>query len=93
MKIDFITREVSIGNRLIKLNPSKYNLLYELARNEGKVLPNQMLLERIWGPKYANETVYVEANTQRLREKLEEEPDNPKMVLSERGKGHKFVSH
>ena len=93
LKIDFATREVSIGDRLIKLTPSEYNLLCELARNEGRVLSNHMLLERVWGPEYTTETEYIKVYIQRLREKLEEEPGNPKMILSERGIGYKFVSH
>ena len=92
LKIDFTTREVCIMDRLIKLTPTEYRLLCELVVNEGKVLSNQMLLERIWGPEYANKTEYIKANTQRLRDKLEEEPYNPKMVLSEPGIGYKFVS-
>lgn len=92
LKIDFGTREVSIGDRLIKLTPSEYNLLCELARNEGKVLSNQMLLERVWGPEYTAETEYIKVYIQRLRDKLEEEPGNPKMLISERGIGYKFVS-
>ncbi len=92
LRIDFATREVSIGDRLIKLTPSEYNLLCELSRNEGRVLSNHMLLERVWGPEYTTETEYIKVYIQRLREKLEEEPGNPKMILSERGIGYKFVS-
>ncbi|HJX69777.1 MAG TPA: response regulator transcription factor [Dehalococcoidia bacterium] len=93
LKIDFATREVSLGDRLIKLTPSEYNLLCELVRNEGRVLSNQMLLERVWGPEYTTETEYIKVYIQRLREKLEEEAGNPKMILSERGVGYKFVGH
>jgi len=92
LKIDFGTREVSISDGLIKLTPSEYNLLCELVRNEGKALSNQMLLERIWGPEYTSETDYIKVYIQRLREKLGEVPGDPKMILSERGIGYKFVS-
>jgi len=62
-----------------------------LVRNEGRVLSNQMLLERVWGPEYTTETDYIKVYIQRLREKLEEDPRNPRMILSERGIGYKFV--
>jgi len=91
LKIDFVTGEVSIGNRLIKLTSKEYRLLCELVINEGKVLPNQMLLERVWGQEYTSEADYIKVYTQRLKEKLEEEPDNPRMILSEPGLGYKFI--
>jgi len=91
LKIDFGAREVSIGDRLIKLTPSEYNLLCELVRNEGKVMSNQLLLERVWGPEYTAETEYIKVYIQRLRDKLEEEAGNPRMLISERGIGYKFV--
>lgn len=92
LRIDFNTREVSLDDRLIKLTPSEYNLLGELVRNEGKVLSNQVLLEKVWGSEYTTETEYIKVYIQRLREKLEETPGDPKMILSERGIGYKFVS-
>ena len=92
LKIDFATREVSIGDKLIKLTRSEYKLLHQLVRNEGKVLSNQTLLQRVWGPEYTVETEYIKVYVQRLRGKLNEEPGNPRMILSERGVGYKFVS-
>ena len=92
LKIDFGTREVSIGGKLVKLTPSEYNLLYQLVRNEGRVMSNQMLLEKVWGPEYTAETEYIKVYIQRLREKLDEESGNPRMIISERGVGYKFVS-
>jgi DNA-binding response OmpR family regulator len=92
LMIDFAAREVNIEGKPIKLTPSEYKLLCQLVRNEGRVLPNQMLLERVWGPEYTAETNYIKVYIQRLREKLDEEPGNPRMILSERGIGYKFVS-
>ena len=60
-------------------------------KNEGKVVTHQVLLERVWGPEYTEETDYIKVYVQRLREKLEEESGNPKIILSERGVGYKFV--
>ncbi|MCX5998325.1 MAG: helix-turn-helix domain-containing protein [Chloroflexi bacterium] len=55
-------------------------------------MSNQLLLERVWGPEYTTETDYIKVYVQRLREKLEEDPRNPRMIISERGVGYKFVA-
>ena len=91
LRIDFAARELTVGGNLVKLTPSEYKLLYYLVKNEGKVVTHQVLLERVWGPEYTEETDYIKVYVQRLREKLEEEPGNPKTILSERGVGYKFV--
>jgi two-component system KDP operon response regulator KdpE len=91
LKIDFAAREVTVAGQPVKLTPSEHKLLRQLVRNEGRVLSNQVLLERVWGPEYTAETDYIKVYIQRLREKLEEDPRNPKMILSERGVGYKFV--
>ncbi|RLC95601.1 MAG: DNA-binding response regulator, partial [Chloroflexi bacterium] len=84
-------REVTLEGRPVKLTPSEHKLLYQLVRNEGRVMSNQALLEHVWGPDYASESDYINVYVQRLREKLEEDPRNPKMILSEGGVGYKFV--
>jgi len=91
LRIDFAARELTVGSKLVKLTPSEYKLLYYMVKNEGKVVTHQVLLERVWGPEYTEETDYIKVYVQRLREKLEEEPGNPKIILSERGVGYKFV--
>ena len=92
LSINLATREVIREGRAVKLSPTEYNLLYQLARNESKVLSHQMLLEKVWGSEYTDSTEYLKVYIQRLREKLEEDPSNPKMFISERGLGYKFVS-
>ena len=90
LRIDFASREVSVGDKLLKLSPSEFSLLYELVTNEGKVLSNQTLLERVWGSERTADIQYLKVYIQRLREKLEKEPGNPTMILDE-GQGYKFV--
>ena len=91
LRIDFDAHEVSVGNKPVRLTPSEYNLLYHLVRNEGRVLSNQLLLERVWGSEYTAETEYIKVYIQRLRDKLEEDPRHPTMIISERGVGYKFI--
>ncbi len=91
LSIDFGAHEVTVAGELVKLTPSEFKLLHQLVRNEGRVLSNQMLLERVWGSEYTEETDYIKVYIQRLREKLEDDPRNPRMILSERGVGYKFI--
>lgn len=91
LRIDFPAHEITVGGEPVKLTPSEHKLLHQLVRNEGRVMSNQMLLERVWGSDYTSETEYIKVYIQRLREKLEEDPRSPRMILSERGVGYKFV--
>lgn len=91
LKVNFATREVLRSDKPVKLTPTEYNLLCQLVKNEGKVLTHQLLLEKVWGSGYTDAVEYLRKYIQRLREKLEEDPNNPKMFISERGLGYKFV--
>jgi DNA-binding response OmpR family regulator len=92
LKVNFATREVLKGDQPVKLTPTEFNLLTQLVKNEGRVLTHQLLLEKVWGSGYTDAVEYLRKYIQRLREKLEEQPSNPKMFISERGLGYKFVS-
>jgi two-component system KDP operon response regulator KdpE len=91
LTIDLDTREVSISGRKVKLTPLEYGLLVELARNEGKVLPHRVLLEKVWGSEYISDYTFLKKYIYRLRCKLEKDRDNPRMFLCERGVGYRFV--
>jgi two-component system KDP operon response regulator KdpE len=89
--IDFASREVTLAGKPVRLTPTEYNLLYYLVRNEGKVLSQQALLRKVWGEEYTDATEYIKKYIQRLRAKLGDDPQNPRMLLSERGVGYKFL--
>lgn len=91
LSIDFATRTITKGDKQIKLTPTEFNLLEYLVRNESKVLSHHALLEKVWGEEYTDATDYLKVYIQRLRDKLEDDPANPEMLLSERGVGYKFV--
>jgi len=91
LTINFGTHEVLLSGRQVKLTPIEYGLLVELAKNEGSVLPHGLLLEKVWGSVYVNDHTFVKKYIYRLRCKLEPDPDNPQMILSERGIGYRFV--
>lgn len=90
-KIDFGRREVWMKGKQVKLRPTEYRLLYHLVQNAGWVLTYDQLLSKVWGYEYRDEPHYVRLYINYLRQKLEEDPTNPKYILTERGVGYRFV--
>lgn len=90
LRIDFTSGEVSIGDRLLKLGPREYELLHLLVTNEGVVLSKQALLKKVF-PEQEGDTRFVDVYINKLREKLEENPEKPQMILKEGETGYKFV--
>jgi two-component system KDP operon response regulator KdpE len=91
LKIDFGRREVWLEGKLVKLRPTEYRLLYHLVQNAGWVMTYDQLLSKVWGYEYRDEPHYVRLYVNYLRQKLEEDPANPKYILTERGVGYRFV--
>ncbi len=91
MKLDFDRREVWVEDKLVKLRPTEYRLLYHLVQNTGWVITHDQLLAKVWGYEYRDEPHYVRLYINYLRKKLEEDPTNPKYILTERGIGYRFV--
>jgi len=89
--IDFVSRTVTVNKQPVRLTPTEYNLLYYLALNSNIVLTHQALLEKVWGEEYIDSPEYLKVYIQRLRSKIEEDPGNPQLIISERGVGYKFV--
>lgn len=91
LKLDFDRREVWVDGNLVKLRPTEYRLLYHLVQNAGWVISHDQLLAKVWGYEYRDEPHYVRLYINYLRKKLEEDPSNPKYILTERGVGYRFV--
>lgn len=91
LKLDFGRREVRINDELVKLRPTEYRLLYHLVQNAGWVVTYDQLLSKVWGYEYRDEPHYVRLYINYLRQKLEEDPSNPKYILTERGVGYRFI--
>jgi two-component system KDP operon response regulator KdpE len=91
LKIEFNRREVWVGGELVKLRPTEYRLLYHLVQNAGWVLTHEQLLTKVWGYEYRDEPHYVRLYINYLRKKIEEDPADPKYILTERGIGYRFV--
>ena len=93
LALDFDRREIRVDGELVKLRPTEYRLLYHLVQNAGWVLTHDQLLAKVWGYEYRDEPHYVRLYINYLRQKLEEDPANPKYILTERGVGYRFVDY
>ncbi|MDF1520254.1 MAG: response regulator transcription factor [Brevefilum sp.] len=93
LKIDFGKREVWVDDELVKLRPTEYRLLYHLVQNAGWVLTHDQILTKVWGYEYRDEPHYVRLYINYLRKKIEEDPSDPKYILTERGVGYRFVDY
>ena len=90
LTIDSERWEVRRRGELVDLTPTELRLLLVLAENAGRVLTHQQLLEQVWGPEYSEETDYTKLFIWRLRQKIENDPGNPRYILTERGLGYRF---
>lgn len=91
LKIDFDRRRVWVDGQLVSLRPTEYRLLYHLVQNAGLVLTHDQILIKVWGYEYRDEPHYVRLYVNYLRKKIEEDPANPKYILTERSIGYRFV--
>ncbi|MEI7769502.1 MAG: response regulator transcription factor [Chloroflexales bacterium] len=91
LSIDFARREVLVDGERVNLRPTEYRLLYHLVQNAGYVQTHEMLLTKVWGPEYREESHYLRLYITYLRQKIELDSANPKYILTERGVGYRFV--
>jgi two-component system KDP operon response regulator KdpE len=92
LSIDFGARVVKKENKIVKLTATEYSLLALMAKNEGKVLTHQYLLNQVWGPSYKNESQYLRVFVAQLRKKIETDPNRPAHIVTESGVGYRFMS-
>ena len=90
LRIDAEKRDVSIGDRQVELTPKEFDLLKLFAANPGRVFPRKFLLEKIWDYTYEGYDRTIDSHINRLRAKVEDDPENPQMVLTVWGIGYKF---
>jgi two-component system response regulator MtrA len=87
--IDVTGHIVTRDGEKIALTPLEFDLLVELARKPWQVFTREVLLERVWGYRHSADTRLVNVHVQRLRSKIERDPENPEIVLTVRGVGYK----
>ena len=91
LRVDPIKREVTIDGRHVELTPKEFDLLRLFVANPGRVFPRKYLLEKIWDYSYEGYDRTIDSHINRLRAKIEENPDNPQLVLTVWGIGYKFT--
>ena len=90
LRIDLAGRRVNCRGIDMELQPKQFDLLTYLVRNRGTVLTRDQLLHNVWGYDYVGDTRTVDVHVRWLREKLEEDPANPKLIQTVRGVGYVF---
>jgi two-component system KDP operon response regulator KdpE len=90
VEIDLERRRVSRAGEIVRLSPREYDLLAALAQGAGKVLTHRQLLTAVWGPAHAHDVQYLRVFVGQLRQKLEQDPNTPRVVLTEPGVGYRF---
>lgn len=90
IEIDLTSRVVKKDKKNVKLTSTEYNLIALMAKNEGMVLTHQFLLKEVWGVAYQTETQYLRVFVAQLRKKLEDNPNNPKHIITESGIGYRL---
>ncbi len=89
LTIDVAGHSVTRGSEPVNLTPLEFDLLVCLARKPWQVFTREVLLEQVWGYRHAADTRLVNVHVQRLRSKVEHDPENPEIVLTVRGVGYK----
>ena len=90
LSVDLAARTAKVSDKILKLTSTEYNLLALFARNEGRVLTHQYILKEIWGVGYQAETQYLRVFVAQLRKKIEDNPNQPKHIVTESGVGYRF---
>lgn len=91
LEIDVAQRRVTVDGNVIKLTPTEYELLRNLAMYSGKVLTHRHLMRAVWGPSYENDTQYLRVYIAQLRRKIESDPSRPRHIITEPGVGYRLL--
>jgi len=92
VEIDLAARVVTKAGAVVHLTPIEFRLLGVLVANAGRVLTHRHLLREVWGPSHVEDNHYLRVFMANLRHKLESDPAQPKMLLTETGVGYRLVN-
>ena len=90
LEIDLPHHRASLAGRILDLTPKEFAFLALLARHPGRVLTHRTLLGEVWGPEYGTETHYLRVYASQLRKKLQDDPDQPRLI-TEPGVGYRLI--
>jgi two-component system KDP operon response regulator KdpE len=91
IEVDAVRHRVTRAGADIKLTPKEFELLSFLARHAGRVVTHKQILTAVWGPAHTEDTQYLRVYIGQLRQKIEDHPDDPRIVLTEPGIGYRIA--
>ena len=91
LEIDSVRHRVTRAGAELKLTPKEFELLSFLAKHPGRVLTHRQILTAVWGPAHTEDTQYLRVYIGQLRQKIEERPDDPRLILTEPGIGYRIA--
>jgi len=93
VEIDNVRHRVTRAGREIKLTPKEFELLSLLARHAGAVITHKQVLAAVWGPAHTQDTQYLRVYIGHLRQKIEADPDDPRIIITEPGIGYRIAEN
>jgi two-component system, OmpR family, response regulator RegX3 len=90
VRLDTERHEVWVRDEQVALPLKEFDLLHLLLANAGRVLPRELLIDRVWGHDYVGDTKTLDVHVKRLRAKVEDDPANPSRIVTIRGLGYKY---
>ncbi|HWM49187.1 MAG TPA: response regulator [Xanthobacteraceae bacterium] len=91
LEVDAVRHRVTRGGAELKLTPREFELLSFLARHAGRVITHKQILAAVWGPAHTEDTQYLRVYIGQLRQKIEAQPDDPRIILTEPGIGYRIA--
>ena len=92
IEVDWRSHQVWVRGKQVKLSPTEFKILTCLIKNRGWIVPHEQILEKAWGPNYIGDKSFVKLYIRYLRQKIEADPHNPRLIGTERGVGYYFYN-
>ena len=93
LEVDAVRHRATRAGGELRLTPKEFELLSFLARHAGRVVTHKQILTAVWGPAHTEDTQYLRVYIGQLRQKIEEHPDDPRIVLTEPGIGYRIAEN
>jgi two-component system KDP operon response regulator KdpE len=91
IEVDWGSRQVWVRGERVKLSPTEFKIMSCLIKSRGWIVTHEQLLEKAWGPNYIGDKSFVKLYIRYLRQKIEQDPHNPQIIMTERGVGYYFA--
>ncbi len=93
LEVDAVRHRATRSGAELKLTPKEFELLSFLAKHVGRVVTHKQILTAVWGPAHTDDTQYLRVYVGQLRQKVEEHPDDPRIILTEPGIGYRIAEN